>query len=358
MKKNGKKIDRKKIKSISIISPFHNESKNLEILYKKLINVSFKLLDNNLLDFIEIILIDDGSTDDSLNIILDSIKTYNPLDYPEFQNKYNNINNAEKIKLILIKLKQNLGQSYALSTGFQIAQGDIIITIDSDLQNDPFDIIKLFENIKKQDVEVISGYRINRNEGFRVIASLIGNKLIKLVSNYNIQDVGCSLKAYNQKTIKNLKLPYGYHRFLPIIAFVNKEKISNIEVNFSPRIFGKSHYGYSRVIWLLLRLLTLYILKGYNSKQIKTKLFLISLITLILLPLVLFTLFNKSFIVLNFIALFILVYNLFTIEEVYKFLKFQKEDILKNSEFVLNLNLNEIIVKNLKNTKTSELITK
>ncbi|MGC8733806.1 MAG: glycosyltransferase [bacterium] len=322
------------IKSISIVSPFHNENKNLEILYQKFIDVlSILLTKYQFLEFIEIILIDDGSNDNSLEILINSI-----------QNTPNINNLFSKIKIILIKLKRNLGQSYSLSTGFNISQGDIIITIDSDLQNDPYDIIKLFENLKNdQKIEVLSGYRKNRNEGFRVIASFFGNKLINLVSGYNIKDVGCSLKAYKKNSIKNLKLPYGYHRFLPIISFANKNNIKNIEVNFNNRIFGKSHYGYSRIIWLIFRLLTLNIIKGSNFNKIQKKLIYLKLINTFIILSIIINLFFKP--LLNLLLIPSFLYILLSIKEIQNYLNFQNEYLLKNSEIIINSFLIDLIKK-------------
>jgi len=327
-------ISMSKYKSISIVSPFHNENKNLEILYKKLIDVSNILLTNFCnLEFIEIILIDDGSDDNSLDILLNSIKN----------SKLNEIKSSylEKIKLILIKLNSNFGQSYALSTGFEIATGDIIITLDSDLQNDPNDIIKLFRDIQSKEVEVLSGYRENRNEGFRVIASSIGNKLINLVSNYQIKDVGCSLKAYKKGSIKNLKLPYGYHRFLPIISFAHKNKIENIKVNFNSRVFGKSHYGYSKIIWLILRLLTLNIIKNSNFNKIKKNLKKLEILNIFFLLSIIINSFINLSLSLTLIPIFL--YILFTIKEIKNYIDFQNEKLLENSKVIINSSLIDLI---------------
>ncbi len=329
----------RKIKSISIITAFHNENKNLEILYKKLLDISIILLNKYKdLDLIELIFIDDGSSDNSLNILLDSIKDSSLKSFEII-----NENTLLKIKLIIIRLKENFGQSYAISTGFEISKGDIIITIDSDLQNDPIDIIKLFENLKnnKNKIDVLSGYRKNRDEGFRVIASIFGNKLIQMISGYNIKDVGCSLKAYTKESIKNLKLPYGYHRFLPIISFANKNKMDNIEVNFNNRIFGKSHYGYSRIFWLLLRLLTLYIIKQPNFNKISKKIFYLNIINSFILILITISFFLK--LPYNFILIPLFLYNLFTTKEIKIFLDFQNKNLLENSEIITNSFLIELI---------------
>ncbi|MCX7869988.1 MAG: glycosyltransferase [bacterium] len=333
----------RKIESISIISAFHNENKNLEILYEKLINTSITLLNKHQdLEFIELILIDDGSDDNSLKILLDSVNNF-PIKNSEIINDYKLNQILLKIKLIIIRLKENFGQSYAISTGFQISKGDIIITIDSDLQNDPTDIIKLFENFKNNSskIEVLSGYRKNRDEGFRVIVSIFGNKLIQFISGYNIKDVGCSLKAYTKESIKNLKLPYGYHRFLPIISFANKNKIENIEVNFNNRIFGKSHYGYSRIFWLLARLLTLYIIKQPDFHKISKKLLYLKVMnTFIFIAIIISLLFKISY---NLILIPLFVYNLFTIKEIKNFINFQNEDLLENAEIVIESILIELI---------------
>lgn len=333
----------RKIESISIISAFHNENKNLEILYEKLINISIILLNKYQdLEFIELILIDDGSNDNSLKILLDSVNNFS-IKNSEIINENTLTKILLKIKLMIIRLKENFGQSYAISTGFEVSKGDIIITIDSDLQNEPTDIIKLFENLKNNSskIEVLSGYRKNRDEGFRVIASIFGNKLIQFISGYNIKDVGCSLKAYIKESIKNLKLPYGYHRFLPIISFANKNKIENIEVNFNNRIFGKSHYGYSRIFWLLARLLTLYIIKQPDFHKISKKLLYLKVMnTFIFIAIIISLLFKISY---NLILIPLFVYNLFTIKEIKNFINFQNEDLLENAEIVIESILIELI---------------
>ncbi|MEN3014716.1 MAG: glycosyltransferase [bacterium] len=265
---------------LSLIVPYHNEEINLVLLYQRILQTFDKI--HKELDFenFEIIFIDDGSTDQSTQLLIKTIHETNKI----YQKQYD-FNVIVKI----YQFKYNEGQSAALSLGFSKASGKYIATIDSDLQNDPEDLVKLLKTITTQNqVEIVSGYRVQRKETTRAKISSIGNLLIRIISGYQVKDVGCSLKVYKNYTIKDTRLPPGYHRFLPIIAKADKKSILNIPVNHSKRFYGKSHYNYSRIFWLLKNILILPIIKGGDIDKINARINILKLgayISLLFIPL-------------------------------------------------------------------------
>jgi glycosyltransferase involved in cell wall biosynthesis len=229
---------------ISIISPIYNEEGNISQLAKEINNV----MTNSGYNY-ELILVDDGSKDRSWNEIISS-KTEN-----------------DKIKAI--RLARNYGQSIALQSGLDNAKGGIIIFIDGDLQNDPKDISKLIEKIK-QGYDVVSGWRYKRKDPFfrKCLPSEIGNLLIRFLTGVKLHDFGCTLKAYKKEVIKDIKLLGEMHRLIPLYAYQNGAKICEIKVNHRKRKKGKSKYGYSRAIKLLLDLILNKFFISFVSKPI------------------------------------------------------------------------------------------
>jgi glycosyltransferase involved in cell wall biosynthesis len=229
---------------ISIISPIYNEEGNISQLVKEINNV---MQENNY--NYELIFVDDGSIDKSWNEIISS-KTEN-----------------DKIKAI--RLARNYGQSIALQSGLDNAKGGIIIFIDGDLQNDPKDISKLIEKIK-QGYDVVSGWRYKRKDPFfrKCLPSEIGNLLIRFLTGVKLHDFGCTLKAYKKEVIKDIKLLGEMHRLIPLYAYQNGAKICEIKVNHRKRKKGKSKYGYSRAIKLLLDLILNKFFISFVSKPI------------------------------------------------------------------------------------------
>lgn len=252
---------------LTLIVPYHNEKFNLPVLYNKIIQVFCKINEELKFKDFEIIFIDDGSNDGSTDLLIEEIDRSNVKDI--------------KLKIVIYRFLQNLGQSAALSLGFSKCTGKYVVTIDSDLQNDPFDILPMLKKMIMNDFDVVSGYRQNRNEGLRVKISNIGNVLIRFFSGYNVKDVGCSLKIYKKSVIQNLKLPYGYHRFLPIITKADKDKIYNYPVRHLNRVYGRSHYGYSRIIWLLKNILAIPFIRGNSISRIRKSLIFFNIISVI-----------------------------------------------------------------------------
>ncbi len=201
----------------SIVIPVHNEEKNLPILVNELSGVITKL-DGE----VEVIFIDDGSNDNSFNLVSALKKRF------------------EWIKII--KVKKRSGQTAAFDAGFKQAQGEIIITMDADLQNNPDDIFKLLKYYPSNDV--ISGKRVNRKDTLtKKISSRIANYIRNKITNEHIVDTGCSLKLFKAEYIKRLKLFDGLHRFLPTLCKMEGAKVIEVPVSHRPRKYGKTHYG-------------------------------------------------------------------------------------------------------------------
>ncbi len=243
-RKKGFQYNHNKV-DVSIIIPVLNEAGNLEPLYYQLRAV----LDSINKEF-EIILVDDGSTDSSFEII-------------ERLQKLDN-------RLQIIRFRRNFGQSAAFSAGFDFARGNIIITMDADLQNDPADIPNLLQKIE-EGYDVVSGWRVERKDGFltRRLPSRIANLLISIVTGVKLHDYGCSLKAYRNEVVKNIKLYGEMHRFVPALASWMGIRVAEIRVNHSPRRSGRSKYGLMRSVRVILDLLTVKFLLGYSTRPIQ-----------------------------------------------------------------------------------------
>ena len=225
---------------LSIVIPVYNEEDNIPVLYKDLSALS---------DFVqsyELIFIDDGSRDGSFEKLKEL---------------------ADKDKAVkAIRLKKNYGQTTALSAGFNQAEGEVIITLDADLQNNPKDIPRLLDKMN-EGYDVVSGWRKNRKDPLsKTIPSRIANWIISLVIGIDIHDFGCTLKAYRQDIIKNLKLYGEMHRFLPAYAYWTGAKITEVEVNHHPRRFGKSKYGLGRTPSVIVDLITAKFLIAFSTK--------------------------------------------------------------------------------------------
>jgi len=230
--------------TVSIVVPLYNEEENVEILHERILEV----LTSNHIDY-EIIYVDDGSNDNTLQL-LDML-----------QSKYKNI--------LVLSLRRNFGQTAAFAAGFDFARGDIVITMDGDLQNDPQDIPRLIEATK--DYDLVSGWRKKRKDPFltRRLPSIIANWLISKVTGVRLHDYGCSLKAYRREVVKNLRLYGEMHRFIPAVASWYGVKISEIETTHHPRLRGTSKYGISRTIRVLLDLITVKFLQSFSTRPMQ-----------------------------------------------------------------------------------------
>jgi glycosyltransferase involved in cell wall biosynthesis len=169
----------------------------------------------------------------------------------------------------VLSLRRNFGQTAAFAAGFDYSRGDIIVTIDGDLQNDPNDIPKLIELMKDHDL--VSGWRKKRKDPFisRRLPSIMANWLISKVTGVNLHDYGCSLKAYKRDVIKNLKLYGEMHRFIPAVASWYGVRIAEVETIHHPRLHGKSKYGISRTMKVVLDLITVKFLQSFSTKPLQ-----------------------------------------------------------------------------------------
>lgn len=230
---------------LSVVIPVFNEERNIETLYHQVVS-SLKRSGKPF----EIIFIDDGSTDGT-------------------DNKLKEIHQREG-HLKVIRFRKNFGQTAALSAGFDLAKGDVIITLDGDLQNDPEDIPLLLEKID-EGYDIVSGWRYKRKDPFfsRKLPSMIANRLISLITNVKLHDYGCTLKAFRKEVIKNIRLYGEMHRFIPAVASWIGVSVAEVKVNHRPRGHGKSKYGISRTIRVILDLITVKFLLSYSTRPIQ-----------------------------------------------------------------------------------------
>jgi glycosyltransferase involved in cell wall biosynthesis len=167
----------------------------------------------------------------------------------------------------VVRFRKNFGQTAAMAAGFERAKGELIVSMDGDLQNDPADIPKLLAKLR-EGYDVVCGWRKNRKDKLisRRIPSLVANRLIGLVTGVHIHDNGCSLKAYRASIIKNVVLYGEMHRFIPAMSTITGARIAEIVVNHHPRRFGTSKYGIGRVWRVALDIVTIKMLSGFSSR--------------------------------------------------------------------------------------------
>ena len=227
---------------LSVVIPLYNELENVEELYRRIKTELQKLS----LTY-EVIFVDDGSADGTTEKIK-KMKESGP-----------------QLKLIIFD--RNYGQTEAMVAGFQLARGDIIVTMDGDLQNDPADIIRII--IKLQSgYDLVCGWRQARKDNFlmRKIPSMIANAIISYVTKVKIHDLGCSLKGLKRKIIDSISLYAEMHRFIPIVAVSIGARIAEIPVTHKPRVKGETKYGLSRSWKVLLDLIKVKVLVDFSSK--------------------------------------------------------------------------------------------
>jgi glycosyltransferase involved in cell wall biosynthesis len=230
--------------TLSVVIPVYNEEENVRLLHESLRNALDPLNQEY-----ELLFVDDGSTDTTLPIL------------EEIQ--------AQDNKVVVLNLRRNFGQTAAFAAGFDFSRGDVVVTMDGDLQNDPADIPKLLELIKESDL--VSGWRKKRKDPFfsRRLPSIMANWLISKVTGVKLHDYGCSLKAYRRDVIKNLKLYGEMHRFIPAVASWYGVRVAEVETVHHPRMRGKSKYGISRTVKVVLDLITVKFLQSFSTKPIQ-----------------------------------------------------------------------------------------
>jgi glycosyltransferase involved in cell wall biosynthesis len=231
---------------ISVVVPMRNESANVAELHAQL-TAALTAFGRPY----EILVIEDGSTDDTF-AELASIQARDP-------------------RMRVIRFRRNFGQTAAFAAGFAHARGRYIVTSDGDLQNDPKDIPAMIEMLEREGLDIVCGWRKHRKDGFlnRRLPSLIANKIISVTTGVRLNDYGCSLKVFRAEVVKPMKLYGEMHRFLPAIASEFGVSIGEKVVNHRPRVHGKSNYGISRTIRVVLDLLTVKFLSSYSTRPLQ-----------------------------------------------------------------------------------------
>jgi len=230
---------------LSIVIPLYNEAESVPALYEELTAALDALEIES-----EVIVIDDGSSDGSFAAL-------------EAQHR-------RDPRWIILRFRRNHGQTTALSAGFQKARGDVVITLDADLQNDPQDIPRLLTKLD-EGYDIVSGWRRDRKEPLltRRLPSALANRLISRVTGVHLHDYGCTLKAYRNVVVKNIQLYGELHRFIPAVASQIGVQVTEIAVNDRPRRYGSSKYGISRTIRVLLDLVTVRFILGYSTRPLQ-----------------------------------------------------------------------------------------
>ena len=229
---------------VSVISPVFNERENL----KTFVDSVIKVMHSTDMSW-ELIVVDDGSDDGSTTVIKE-------------------LTNQDNIKCLL--LAKNYGQTTAIQAGFDNALGKYLVTLDSDLQNDPKDIPALLHKLIEEELDLVVGWRKNRKDNYflRNLPSSIANKLIGNITGVKLHDYGCSLKAYRADVLKEVRLYGEMHRFIPawMATKIPASKISELVVTHHPRIAGKSKYGISRTFRVFVDLISVYFFMRFFSR--------------------------------------------------------------------------------------------
>ncbi len=228
---------------ISLIIPVYNEERSLPLLFDRL-RSALVHIDH------EVLLVNDGSRDGSFEVLRVQCRRD-----PQYK---------------AIDFRRNFGQTAAINAGIQHSKGDILVLMDSDLENDPADIPRLLNKLD-EGYDVVSGWRRDRWQGqflTRKLPSLLANKLISTISGVHLHDYGCTLKAYRRDVIQGISLYGQMHRFIPVYCSWQGGRVGEMPVNYQPRQFGKSNYGLFRTYKVLLDLLLIKFLDKYMTKPI------------------------------------------------------------------------------------------
>lgn len=229
---------------ISVIVPVFDEEGNLPRLMQDLTRVL-----SGMGRSYEVLFVDDGSHDGSARLIAEAAR------------------GDQRIRLIA--LRRNFGQTAALAAGFDHAHGGILVTMDADLQNDAEDIPKLVAKLE-EGYDLVTGWRQKRRDSFlRNLASSIANSLISKVTRVRVHDSGCTLKAYRREVVQELRLYGEMHRFIPALASWTGVRLIEVPVRHHPRLHGRSKYGFSRILRVLLDMITVKFLLSYSTSPIQ-----------------------------------------------------------------------------------------
>lgn len=224
----------------SVVIPIYNEEGNIIKLDKEIIEVMNKISKNY-----EVIYVNDGSKDKSLQILL-------------------KLKNA-----IVINLNRNYGQATALDAGFKVAQGDLVISMDGDLQNDPKDIPKLIEKLNEDKLDVVCGWREKRKDklGIRILTR-IGRFIRRGFVKDDVHDTGCTLRVYRKGAVKTLDIGGEMHRYIVALLRWKGFKIGELKVNHRQRHSGKTKYGYDKAIRGFIDLIYIWFIQKYSQRPL------------------------------------------------------------------------------------------
>ena len=231
-------------KYLSVIIPVYNEEENIPLLHERVHRVLSQQ------DFsYEIIYVDDGSADGTFPQLSKIIE--------------------HDLNVHVIRLRRNFGQTAAMAAGVAQSNGEVLVFMDGDLQNDPIDIPRLLAKLD-EGYDVVSGWRKNRQDArvSRKLPSMIANRLISKVTGVYLHDYGCTLKAYRRSVFQHVRLYGEMHRFMPAYTALAGAAIAELEVSHHARQFGKSKYGISRTFRVILDLMTLKFLGSYGTKPL------------------------------------------------------------------------------------------
>jgi len=231
---------------LSIVLPIFNEAENLE----ELLGATTEVLQGTHRRY-EIVAIDDGSSDGSYELLL-RLRRSVP-------------------HLRIVRLRRNFGQTAALAAGFDFTRGEVVVTMDADLQNDPQDIPGLLQALHEEGADLVAGWRWSRQDPLltRRLPSWVANWIISRVTGVYLHDYGCTLRAYRSEVVKSVRLYGELHRFIPALAADLGAKVVERRVRHRPRVRGTSKYGLSRTIRVLLDLLTVTFLRAYSTRPIQ-----------------------------------------------------------------------------------------
>ena len=227
---------------LSVVVPLYHEEESLPHLVEQLLAALRPSGER-----FELVLVNDGSSDRTAEV-LERLSR----DIPE---------------LVGVLLRKNYGQTAAMAAGFDVAQGEVIVSLDGDLQNDPADIPMLLAKLR-EGYDLVSGWRHQRQDAAlqRKLPSKIANRLIGRVTGVRLHDYGCSLKAYKRDVLSDMRLYGELHRFLPALAFIEGARITEVKVNHRARQFGSSKYGIDRTFRVLMDLLTVWFMKRFLTR--------------------------------------------------------------------------------------------
>ena len=227
---------------LSVVVPLYNEEESLPHLVEQLLDALRPSGER-----FELELVNDGSSDRTAEV-LEQLSHEVP-------------------ELVAVLLRKNYGQTAAMAAGFDVAQGEVIVSLDGDLQNDPADIPMLLSKLR-EGYDLVSGWRHQRQDAAlqRKLPSRIANRLIGRVTGVKLHDYGCSLKAYRREVLADMRLYGELHRFLPALAFIEGARITEVKVNHRARQYGSSKYGIDRTFRVLMDLLTVWFMKRFLTR--------------------------------------------------------------------------------------------